>query len=296
MGVGLQVGEATVRYNTFTGNKGNTIVVQGGTPVTIEYNNLEGNTGTYDLYLNIPSGVSVLAQHNWWGTTDNLVIAERVYDWNDDDLKATASYNLKATKPDQTAPGYVRSIAVLPNTTLGIQTGTFDIQFSRAMNAANNPQLSYASATANTWVTRANMPTNRNSLGVVTASNGKIYAIGGYNGSSAVSTVEEYNPTTNTWVTRASMPTSRYLVGVAAANNGKIYAIGGNSNGNFLSTVEEYNPATNTWATRASMPTGRWGSGVVTASNGKIYVIGGDNGTNSQGIFTSTVEEYDPSN
>ena len=100
-GVGLQVGAATVRYNTFTGNKGNAIVVQGGTPVTIEYNNLEGNSGTYDLYLNIASGVFVLAQHNWWGTTDNLLIAERIYDWNDDDTKATASYTLKATAPDQ---------------------------------------------------------------------------------------------------------------------------------------------------------------------------------------------------
>ena len=142
-GVGLQVGAATVRYNTLTGNKGNTILVQGGTPVTIGYNNLEGNTGTYDLYLNIASGVFVLAQHNWWGTTDNLAIAERVYDWNDDDTKATASYTLKATTPDQTAPGYVRSVAVLPDTTLGIQTGTFQTQFSRPMDTNNSPQMEF---------------------------------------------------------------------------------------------------------------------------------------------------------
>ena len=150
-GAGLQVGAATVRYNTFTGNKGNSIVVQGGTPVTIEYNNLEGNTGTYDLYLNIASGVFVLAQHNWWGTTDNLVIAERIYDWNDDDTKATASYTLKATTPDQTAPAYMRSVTVLPDTTLGIQTGTFEAQFSKPMDTSNSPSMQFYNNNKGTW-------------------------------------------------------------------------------------------------------------------------------------------------
>ena len=141
--MGLLVGAATVQYNTFTGNQGNTIAVEGGTPVTIAYNNLEGNTGTYDLYLNIASGVFVPAQHNWWGTTDNLAIAERIYDWNDNDTKATASYTLKLSEPDQTAPGYVRSVTVLPDTTLGIQTGTFQALFSRPMDGNVTPQMSF---------------------------------------------------------------------------------------------------------------------------------------------------------
>ena len=153
-GVGLQVGAAIVRYNTFTGNAGNTIVVQGGTSVTIGYNNLEGNTGTYDLYLNIPGGVFfVPAEHNWWGTTDDLVIADRIYDWNDDDTKATASYTLKATTPDQTAPAYVRSVTVLPDATLGIQTGTFDVVFSRPMDEGSNPAVEFFSTKKDTWQT-----------------------------------------------------------------------------------------------------------------------------------------------
>jgi subtilisin family serine protease len=134
-GVGLQVGAATVRYNTFTGNKGNTIVVQGGNPVTIEYNNLEGNTGTYDLYVNIPGGVTVLAENNWWGTTDTTVIDTRIWDYWEDDTKAEANYLPLLTEPDQTAPAYVRGVTVLPDTTLGIQTGTFEAQFSKPMDA-----------------------------------------------------------------------------------------------------------------------------------------------------------------
>src|SRR2546423_913856 len=83
----------------------------------------------------------------------------------------------------------------------------------------------------NTRATRASMPTPRGRLGVAAASNGKIYAIGGYNTDFGgfLSTVEEYDPATNTWATRASMPTARQHPGVAAASNGKIYAIGGNN-------------------------------------------------------------------
>ena len=47
------------------------------------------------------------------------------------------------------------------------------------------------------------MPTSRVGFGVVSANNGKIYAIGGYNDYS-LSTVEEYDPATDTWATRAS--------------------------------------------------------------------------------------------
>jgi subtilisin family serine protease len=149
--VGLQVGVATVRHNTFTGNKGNTILVQGGTPLAIEYNNFEGNVGTYDLYLNIPDGVSVSAQNNWWGTTDDLIIADRIYDWNDDDTKATALYTAIETTPILTTPGYVRSMSVLPDTTLGIQTGSFEVHFSKPMDTNDTPSMSFYNNMRGTW-------------------------------------------------------------------------------------------------------------------------------------------------
>ena len=104
-----------------------------------------------------------------------------------------------------------------------------------------------AQATANTWTSRAAMPTARDGLGMAAASNGKLYAIGGYNGN-PLPTVEEYDPATNTWTTRAPMPTARSDLGVAAAGNGKLYAIGGSNGSSRLATVEEYDPATNTWA------------------------------------------------
>jgi N-acetylneuraminic acid mutarotase len=143
-----------------------------------------------------------------------------------------------------------------------------------------------------TWVTRTSMPTARDYMGVVAASNGKIYVIGGKYRSSPYcgAWVEEYDPTTDTWTTRSDMPTARSWLGAAEAGNGKIYAIGGYALPDTLATVEEYDPATDTWTTRASMPAARNGMGVAAASNGKIYAIGGWDGSS----FVNTVQEYDP--
>jgi N-acetylneuraminic acid mutarotase len=150
-----------------------------------------------------------------------------------------------------------------------------------AMSLSSNPD---------TWATRSSMPTARQRLGAAVSSDGRIYAIGGYNGSwPMLTTVEEYDPTTDTWTTRASMPTSRENMGVVAASNGKIYAIGG-YDGDALDAVEEYDPTTDTWTTRTNMPTARSGMGVVAASNGKIYTFGGSDGSG----FVATAEEYDP--
>lgn len=149
-----------------------------------------------------------------------------------------------------------------------------------------------ASTTGDSWRIIASMPTSRTLLGVTTATNGKIYAIGGKNNSTELGTVEEYDPATNTWTTKANMPTPRQNLSVTAASNGKVYAIGGEVHhdpASAFNTVEEYDPATNTWTTKANMPTPRGWFGSA-YSNGKIYAIGGRNSTGS----LSTVEAYDP--
>ena len=147
-----------------------------------------------------------------------------------------------------------------------------------------------ALADPDTWATRTSMPTVRGNLGLAPASNGRLYAIGGYRGAGRFyGVVEEYDPAADTWTTRSSMPTPRKNMGVVTASNGKIYAIGGYDYSQ-LDTVEEYDPATDTWTTRASMPTARAGVAAAAASNGKIYAFGGISGTS----YVDTVEEYDP--
>ncbi len=134
------------------------------------------------------------------------------------------------------------------------------------------------------------MPTPRQALSTCVV-DGKIYAIGGWDGTRTVATVEQYDPTTDTWTIKADMPTARFYPCGAVVKD-KIYVIGGiySETGPVLQTVEEYDPVTDTWTQKMDMPTARcrFATGAVA---GKIYAIGG--GLVSGAPFAS-IEQYDP--
>jgi len=97
---------------------------------------------------------------------------------------------------------------------------------------------------ADKWERKADMPTARVTCTAVV--NGKIYAIGGYEGKNRaiLSTVEEYDPVSDSWTRKNDMPTARTTLSVCAVN-GKIYAMGGNTDVQkeiLVSIVEEYDP------------------------------------------------------
>ncbi len=141
------------------------------------------------------------------------------------------------------------------------------------------------------WITKEPMPTARVCLSTSTV-NGKIYAVGGWNGANALSTVEEYDPESNTWTSKKPMLTGRVSLTTSAVN-GKIYAIGGSLDlgGVGVPTNEEYDPISDTWITKKPMDIGRTilSSSVV---NEKIYVLGG--GLGPVQWWVDTVDEYDP--
>ena len=128
--------------------------------------------------------------------------------------------------------------------------------------------------TANTWSTKAPSP-SPHQFPAVTATGGKLYVIGGKNGSGvATNVVHVYTPSTNTWTTKAPLPAARHR-STAQVVAGKIYVFGGNdAAGNYTSTVYVYDPATNVWSTVSPMPAARanLGSGVI---NNVFYVVGG---------------------
>ena len=152
------------------------------------------------------------------------------------------------------------------------------------------PTVEEYNPVTDTWTKKADMPTLRHGLSTSVV-NGKIYAIGGWTGSSTLSTVEEYDPVTDTWIRKAHMPTARHGLSTSVVN-GKIYAIGGWTYGpEIVSTVEEYDPATDKWIPKNDMPTARWYFS-TSVMNERIYAIGGaGNGGNK---VLSMVEVYDP--
>jgi uncharacterized repeat protein (TIGR03803 family) len=139
----------------------------------------------------------------------------------------------------------------------------------------------------NTWSKGKAMPTAVvcPAVGYI---NGKIYVVGGGNGTSAVSTNQVYTFATNTWSTAKAMPTP---VGCAAyaVVNGILYVIGGSNGPTPMDLVQAYDPATNTWSTKTPMPTARASIPAAVVDGATIYVMGGNGSTPR----LDTVEKYD---
>lgn len=123
--------------------------------------------------------------------------------------------------------------------------------------------------------------------------NGKIYLIGGYNGSTFYDEVEEYNLQTNKSTVKNKMPEK--IFGMAAAETGgKIYTFGGRTESFYYGTTSnhtyQYDPVADSWTRKKNMPSSR---AFLTASavDEKIYTIGGSE-LGYEGC--STVQMYDP--
>jgi subtilisin family serine protease len=141
----------------------------------------------------------------------------------------------------------------------------------------------------NTWATLRAAPATHFQP-MVTVTGGKLYVVGGNNGSGAAfGRVDRYDPAANTWSLRATMPTAR-VAAAGVAINGRVHVMGGRNGTTYLNTVEVYDPLSNSWTTRPSMPTPRAALGVAGIS-GFLYAVGGRNGST---IALGTNERFTP--
>ena len=89
-----------------------------------------------------------------------------------------------------------------------------------------------------------------------------LYAIGGFDDSSPLDSVERFDPRKNQWTYVANMTTCRGGVG-AGALGGRLWAVGGHNGEQYLNSVESYDPLFDVWEISAPMHTFRAGCGVV---------------------------------
>ncbi|XP_057161243.1 kelch-like protein 17 isoform X1 [Ursus arctos] len=137
------------------------------------------------------------------------------------------------------------------------------------------------------WHVVASMSTRRARVGVAAVGN-RLYAVGGYDGTSDLATVESYDPVTNTWQPEVSMGTRRSCLGVAALH-GLLYAAGGYDGASCLNSAERYDPLTGTWTSIAAMSTRRRYVRVAML-DGNLYAVGGYDSSS----HLATVEKYEP--
>lgn len=139
------------------------------------------------------------------------------------------------------------------------------------------------------WYQVAEMPTRRCRAGLAVI-NGRVYAVGGFNGSLRVRTVDVYDPIIDQWSTCASMEARRSTLGVSVLGN-CICAVGGFDGSTGLNTAEMFDPRTQEWKTIAPMSTRRSSVGVGVV-NGVLHAVGGYDGASRQCL--SAVECYNP--
>ena len=137
-------------------------------------------------------------------------------------------------------------------------------------NGSYGNQLRAYNATTDTWTTLAPMPEAKAVYGGA-AVNGKIYAIGGYNGVSNSARVDAYDIATNTWQAQGTLPTT--LSNQAVAVQGEwLWLVGDFTNQGYLAA---YNTRTRQLRTFTSnLPPRR--NAAAAFLNNQLYVWGGN--------------------
>lgn len=134
---------------------------------------------------------------------------------------------------------------------------------------------------ANTWSKGAPMPTPRECALAVT--NGSIYAVGGYDGTNSVSTVEAYNIAQNKWFRLPNLPvvlSAHHM----ALDGDTLYTFG---NYAVVDQVGTYNLLTGKYRTLTESGYLPSRHNAVVVSGGKAYVIGGNTASANSSALSS---------
>jgi N-acetylneuraminic acid mutarotase len=150
---------------------------------------------------------------------------------------------------------------------------------------------------ANSWRTRAPMPTPRNHM-VGGAISGKIYVASGRvgaafisGGSSNIGVIEAYDPATDSWSHGLARMANARSAGAGAVYNGKLYITGGEYQEPAMMatfrSLEAYDPVANAWQTLRPMPVSRHGLAGAVVGN-RLHMVSGDVQSAGTGVHVHT--------
>ena len=121
--------------------------------------------------------------------------------------------------------------------------------------------------------------------------NSTFFVLGGWNGTSAISTFQEYWPLLDHWHSLPNIPIPVFDA-AAVCSDGIIYLMGGyaNSSNIAIDVVQRYNVSAHAWLSSGSPIPRNTAKGAAAMFDGSIYVIGGTNGT----VCHTDVAVYQP--
>lgn len=100
-----------ISNNTITGNKATgtaptyTVFINNNSHPLFNYNNIFGNTVTYELWNdNVHLSANVDALNNWWGTSSVSEIQNKIFDWFDDSSKGLVNFFPHLTSISEDVP------------------------------------------------------------------------------------------------------------------------------------------------------------------------------------------------
>eukprot|EP01105_Mastigella_eilhardi_P001078 TRINITY_DN11361_c0_g1_i1.p1 TRINITY_DN11361_c0_g1~~TRINITY_DN11361_c0_g1_i1.p1 ORF type:complete len:366 (-),score=69.23 TRINITY_DN11361_c0_g1_i1:58-1047(-) len=148
--------------------------------------------------------------------------------------------------------------------------------FGRLSRVQTSCEAWDASEPARGWRPRAAMRTPRTAHGAA-AVGGCVYAVGGYDGERALSTVEKYDPRADAWTPVAPMAYKRSALAVSALGDA-VYALGGwdPAVGEGLAVAECYDAHVDAWTALPQLPEPRLDvCSVASRERGCIYALAG---------------------
>jgi Kelch motif/Galactose oxidase, central domain len=170
-------------------------------------------------------------------------------------------------------PYFARGIFVASDDTFVYAGGGFDGSAKQVHN-----DLLRFDLTTNSWTTLAPSP-DQHFLSQAVIFDGKIYNVGGFDGSGGVSNATRiYDIASDTWATGAPLPVALSDMATTVWN-GIIYVAGGFDGVGEVNTLYAYNIATNSWTMLAPLPQALALPGFGTIDS-KLYIASGNSGGN----------------
>ncbi len=210
-------------------------------------------------------------------------------------LSAAEIFDPAPTVPTFTSVGYGRAL-------LGAKLVPLASGVVLRIGAVNPPALDPFTAelfdpSSKAFSATGGVSASRSSAGLVRLASGKVLALGGSTvtgypatTTTALSSVEQYDPATNKWSLAGSLKVARGDSFTATLlTSGKVLLVGGPS-ALALTTAEIFDPASGTSLYPGLPLVGRQGHAATLLPDGRVLIVGGQNATGN----LSTTEFYDP--